>query len=676
MVVPCQDELTPLTVCSPAFFWFHANARPARCRDGKTARKNPSFEIAIKALKKHLLSISLSFHCLPRLNANLGPRIDMCCCPSLMYPVSFLSPHSKFHFVWKRVAFFKGWIALQLFISLLLALDSNLRPYILKIIVNTLSSIKTEADAPKIVFWVFVYLGANLLFFLTNRLNDFSWLKVNAPLKKDLTYALMERTLGHSTNFFQSHLSGSLSNKIRDVTSGVPELLRIINSRFANYFLIIVIASFSFSQVRTSLSFCLIGFVSIFLAGTQLAFLWVRKQGKKAAQIRSYVMGRIVDILANIPTVKLFSKTSRELTKLDPYLNQHVEADQKRDWRLLAMFAFQNLSFLIYQSICLFLLVDGLFKGTVTAGDFVLVLNVNISIMHNLWMLASDIGQSADLLGQISQGLDDTLTAFDIVDAPDATVLDVTHGRIEFKSVSFHYKDSPHFKAHYAVTIKPGEKVGLVGPSGSGKSTFVNLLLRLYDTDQGDIFIDSQSIKKVTQNSLHAAISVIPQDPLLFHRSFIENIRYGRDDASEQDVISAAKQAGAHDFIMQLPETYHTIVGERGVRLSGGQRQRVAIARAILKNAPILVLDEATSQLDSVTETELQHVLWDVMAKRTTLVIAHRLSTLLKMDRILVFKKGHIVEQGTHTELLAQDGTYTQLWNAQVGGFLGLELRH
>jgi len=220
------------------------------------------------------------------------------------------------------------------------------------------------------------------------------------------------------------------------------------------------------------------------------------------------------------------------------------------------------------------------------------------------------------------------------------------------------------------VIIKPGQKVGLVGYSGSGKSTFVNLILRLFDVTEGAIKIDGQDIREVTQDSLHEAIAMIPQDPSLFHRSIFENILYGRKDATNEEVIKAAKRAYAHEFIVTLSQGYDTQVGERGVRLSGGQRQRIAIARAILKNAPILILDEATSQLDSVTEIEIQQSLWNLMQHKTSLVIAHRLSTLLSMDRILVFDQGCIVEDGSHQELLDQNGLYKQLWEAQIGGFL------
>jgi ATP-binding cassette subfamily B protein len=221
-----------------------------------------------------------------------------------------------------------------------------------------------------------------------------------------------------------------------------------------------------------------------------------------------------------------------------------------------------------------------------------------------------------------------------------------------------------------SLEILAGQKIGLVGYSGGGKTSFVNLILRLYEISEGSILIDNQDIRDVTQDSLRRAIAMIPQEPVLFHRTLLENIRYGRIEATDEEVIAASKRAYAHEFISKLPENYHTLVGERGIKLSGGQRQRIAIARAILKNAPILILDEATSQLDSVTEEYIQASLAELMQGKTTIVIAHRLSTLLHMDRILVFDQGKIIQDGTHAELLAQAGLYKTLWDAQVGGFL------
>ncbi|MDP3532993.1 MAG: ATP-binding cassette domain-containing protein, partial [Alphaproteobacteria bacterium] len=263
-----------------------------------------------------------------------------------------------------------------------------------------------------------------------------------------------------------------------------------------------------------------------------------------------------------------------------------------------------------------------------------------------------------------------TTLPIDIVDNVDASTLIVDKGQIDFDNVKFGYKNTDPLFDGLSIRIKGGEKVGLVGYSGSGKTSFVNLILRLYDIDQGRILIDGQVTKECTQDSLHEAIGMIPQDPSLFHRTLLENIAYGKPDVKVDEIHTAAKQAHAHDFIQNLPEGYQSLVGERGVKLSGGQRQRIAIARAMLKNAPILILDEATSQLDSVTENDIQDSLWVLMQKKTTLVIAHRLSTLLHMDRILVFNKGKIVEDGTHKDLLALNGLYKTLWDAQVGGFL------
>jgi ATP-binding cassette subfamily B protein len=258
----------------------------------------------------------------------------------------------------------------------------------------------------------------------------------------------------------------------------------------------------------------------------------------------------------------------------------------------------------------------------------------------------------------------------DIQDKTDARDLSIYKGQISFDHVEFQYKDTAPLFQKKSITIEAGQKVGLVGYSGSGKSTFVNLILRLFDVTDGSIKIDDHDIRDLTQDSLRRNIAMIPQDPTLFHRSLMDNIRYGRIEATDEEVIEAAKKAHAHEFISKLPQGYDSPVGERGVKLSGGQRQRIAIARAILKNAPILILDEATSQLDSVTESDIQDSLWDLMQNKTTIVVAHRLSTLLHMDRIMVFDQGKIVEDGTHKELLAMHGLYKNLWDAQVGGFI------
>jgi ATP-binding cassette subfamily B protein len=273
-------------------------------------------------------------------------------------------------------------------------------------------------------------------------------------------------------------------------------------------------------------------------------------------------------------------------------------------------------------------------------------------------------------LGMIESALTLVKKGHDITDKPGARPIVIKHGEIACKDVTFGYqKTRPVFK-NLNLTLEAGKKVGLVGFSGSGKSTFVNLILRFYDLQSGSIAIDGINIADVTQNSLRSQIAMIPQDPALFHRTLIENIRYGRLDATNEEVITAAQLAHCHEFIGKLDKGYESLVGERGIKLSGGQRQRIAIARAILKNAPILILDEATSSLDSVTEKLIQESLQLLMQGRTTIVVAHRLSTLNDMDRILVFHKGKVLEDGTKEELLAMDGHFAMLWNMQTDGFL------
>ena len=391
---------------------------------------------------------------------------------------------------------------------------------------------------------------------------------------------------------------------------------------------------------------------------------------KETAEVKSTLVGYKVDSLSNIAVVKLFGGKEKEMKGVIAKFEKLVTSMQKRDWFFLKINAFQAGSFLLYQGICVCYLLIALQKGKVSAGDFILVLTINISVVDILWDFSYHIRQLAETIGNVEQGLAIVFSPIQIKDKENAKELKVTKGEIAFDLVSFRYKNSTSLFDNLSIKIDPYQKVGLVGYSGSGKSTFINLILRLYNVNSGKIIIDNQNISEVTQHSLRKAIGAIPQESTLFHRSIMENISYGTSKATKKEIIAASKKAHAHEFIMQLPEGYNSLVGERGVKLSGGQRQRIAIARTFLKNPPILILDEASSQLDSITEELIQHSLLKLIENKTTLIVAHRLSTLLHMDRILVFEQGKIVEDGHHKELLALKGLYKTMWDAQVGGFL------
>jgi ABC-type multidrug transport system fused ATPase/permease subunit len=309
--------------------------------------------------------------------------------------------------------------------------------------------------------------------------------------------------------------------------------------------------------------------------------------------------------------------------------------------------------------------------GKLVVGDFVLIQVYVLGIIDNLVGVGRELRRIYDAVADAGEMLEILMTPHEIQDIPDAKDLQIKDAAIHFDNVRFTYaSQSDAVLNDFDVSIRGGERVGLVGRSGAGKSTVTKLLLRTYDLNSGSISIDGQDISKVTQESLHRAVSVVPQESILFHRSLRDNIAYGKIDADEDEIEEAAKLAQAHDFISLLPLGYETLVGERGVKLSGGERQRVAIARAILKDAPILVLDEATASLDSESEVAIQKALRELMKGKTVIAIAHRLSTLREMDRIIVLDHGSIVEEGSHDELLQKSGIYADLWRHQAGGFL------
>jgi ABC-type multidrug transport system fused ATPase/permease subunit len=315
------------------------------------------------------------------------------------------------------------------------------------------------------------------------------------------------------------------------------------------------------------------------------------------------------------------------------------------------------------------ILSEGWVDGEITAGRLVSFVLLVTYISGTIIFLGRIISHAAKIYGQAEEGLNEVMVPLEILDTESANRLHVSSTGVTWKDVSFDYEGVPVFK-DFNLEIPAGQRGGLVGHSGAGKTTFVSLLLRQHDVMKGSILIDNQDIKSVTQDSLREHIAVVPQEPLLFHRSIRENIAYGKPGATDEEIIEVAKKAQAHEFITALPEGYETLVGERGVKLSGGQKQRVAIARAMLKDAPILVLDEATSALDSESEVAIQKALHELMEGKTVIAVAHRLSTLREMDRIIVLDQGVIVEDGSHDELSKAGSVYQRLWEHQAGGFL------
>ena len=498
---------------------------------------------------------------------------------------------------------------------------------------------------------------------------------LNSNLKKRIGVQLLDLQLDKGRRFFEDKFPGNLASKTKDVLSGIPDLLNLLIQKFFVYFLstsVSVSVLFGTSQkYATGLALWVVLYVWVsIIAASKGAFYCLN-----SAENRSKVIGNLVDIMTNISTVRLFNSKTYELRSFENCLVSYTESDKKRDLFFLSVFFYQGISFVIYQGLCLFWLVHDIKIGVVSSGDFALVILINTTIISAMTSLSWEINKFSTTYGDIFQALDALLTKPDITSRQDAAALvinrmPVDSPLIEFRNVFFSHVENTVLFENLSLKIFSNERIGIVGYSGSGKSTFVSLLLRDYEEKKGEILVAGRNISSISLHSLRENISFVPQDPSLFHRSLEDNIRYGRHDATIDEIIIASKKAHAHDFIMQLALGYQAVVGDRGIKLSGGQRQRISIARAILKDAPILILDEATSQVDSVTECLIQDHLLNLMLEKTAIVIAHRLSTLLKMDRILVFSSGKIVGNGSHEYLLSNNDHYKKLWETQVEGFM------
>jgi ATP-binding cassette subfamily B protein len=479
-----------------------------------------------------------------------------------------------------------------------------------------------------------------------------------------------EYLLQHSYRFFGNAFTGSLVRKVNRLARSFEKLADELQFKFLTV-AVIGIGNLIVLWSRSALlGITLLIWLIIYLVINVWFSSWKTKYDYKSSQADSKATGVLADGITNAITIKLFTGLSHEKG-----LYKEVTEKQRKlrrfSWNLgEIMDAIQGMMMIIIEFVIMYFAIDLYQNGQLTIGDFALIQGYLISFFMVLWDIGRAVRYVFEALANADEMVEILNTPHEVQDVRNAKELQVDKGRITFENVFFSYSKTRRILKGMDLEIKPSEKIALVGPSGAGKSTITKLLFRFYDVERGKIRIDDQRINKVTQESLRENLALVPQEPILFHRTIMDNIRYGRRDATDEEVIEAAKKAHAHEFIENLPEGYDTFVGERGVKLSGGERQRVAIARAILKDAPILVLDEATSSLDSESEALIQDALETLMKDKTTIVIAHRLSTIMKMDRIIVVEDGKVSMTGTHKQLLARkDNIYKKLWEIQAGGF-------
>ena len=575
-----------------------------------------------------------------------------------------------FHFVCKQKIKFSVFI----FTSIIWAVNDALFPYFIKHMVNILENYQGDPNdvymslSGILLALVIVWIFTELLLSIQGIVQIYTYPYFRANIRS----AVFNYVKSHSHEYFSSQFAGNIGKKITDLPTSCQTVMKTICFDFVTAGTGVVIVAFMMWSINPIFSYILLIWLCAHLGITFVFLRYGYVLWEQHAESVSVLSGNIMDVFSNIFTVRLFARDKYEEKYIQQAQQYEIKKSKKAMWLLELSRIGMEFSglFLIFSMV--FMLVRGWIQGWVTLGDFTQISMQSFWLLGWIWYISSQLNVFIREYGAISNALRIIKKNHDVIDNKHASPIFITQGKICFEDVSFGYKKNRSIFSNLNITIEPGQKVGLVGASGSGKSTFVNLILRCYDLSAGKILIDEQNIAHVSQNSLCQQIAMLPQDPTLFHRSLMENIRYGCLDATDEMVIKASTLAHCHEFIEKLDYGYDELVGERGIKLSGGQRQRIAIARAILKNSPILILDEATSSLDSVTEKTIQESLNYLMQGKTTLVIAHRLSTLTHMDRILVFHNGVIIEDNRKELLLKEPGHFANLWNIQKDEFFRL----
>lgn len=561
---------------------------------------------------------------------------------------------------------YKFWLLSLCIIAIAASIFKVSVGYAIKDIIDSIQ-IENSNITKLILIFIFCKLMHHAMFFLS-RLLDIKYVPI---LAMELTSDIYQRTIAHSLHWFDSHMSGEITNKINDFQENIVELIKNHCFFAFNNLTTIVISMVFLFEVNMLCGYVILGFVIIY---TPVLVILLKKQmllQSKFTQARQETSGIINDSIANIFAIKVIGNIWTEFKlKLFPALCK------KRDTDVVVLkfdaYFVDNADTLLsmIMNVAQVLLSTYLYQsGQITAGDFAFIFMTTTALHGEIdYFLQQILFNINPKIASIKTSFQFINTKYDVLDKVQAKEFPTVSGAVSFKQISFAYENGKNVLESFSIDIKAGQKIGIVGTSGAGKTTLIKCLLRYFDIHEGDILIDNISIYDTTQESLRANISVIPQDITMFHRTILENLQIAKHDATFDEIVEACKKARIHDDIMNMVHGYSSTVGERGIKVSGGQRQRIAIARAILKNAPILVLDEATSALDSDTEKLIQESLNEVLETNpaTVIAIAHRLSTLKHMDRIIVLDHGKIIEEGTHEQLLQNNNLYKKLWDIQA----------
>ena len=577
------------------------------------------------------------------------------------------------NYLWPQMRKYQGiFYALLLLFIIRVIFSSVLRQLYFKKIIDILSSngASLSVDQAELFKLVYILIGIIIIVMLSARTGRSLYFKFTINVMRDLRDFAFQKIEQNSSTFFLNTFAGSLVTKSRRFVVAFERMMEIFTYNFLSFFIILVGTFVVLINESRTISLIFFGFVALNILGISFFIRKKMKYDLLEAEQDSRISGRLADVFSNILAVKFFSARDREIESFGRYTSEGARRSRQA-WFFRGRIEWvQNIFSVSIQIALLYTMILLWLRGEISTGTVVLVQSYMVLIGEQLWEFTYSITAFMKSAADMKEMVDIFEVQPDVLDPENPEQLKIKEGHILLQDVSFKYAMGGKILTNFNLDIKPGERIGIVGHSGAGKSTLTKILLRFNDIISGRIVIDGQDIKNVRQADLRQVISYVPQEPILFHRSIKENIAYGRPEAAMEEMVDVARKSHAHEFISRLPKGYDTMVGERGVKLSGGERQRVAIARAMLKDSPILILDEATSSLDSVSESYIQDAFNALMKGKTTIVIAHRLSTIQKMDRIIVLDKGKIVEEGTHPELLEKGGVYADLWEHQTGGFL------